>query len=365
VPRSKLRPEDARRSNRALVLQAIVEVPGRSRADLARATGLTKVTVSDLVAELIETGLVRESGTSSDSRPGKPSTRLEFIPDARDVLAIDLSARDRFRGAVISLAGVPVRTIERPLDGAVGDAALTAAHELARDLLAAATHPVLGIGVGTPGTVSAEGVVLSAPNLAWRSLHLQADLSSALGIPALVQNDANVAVLAERRFAGLSGDLARIHLSRGVGAGLLVGGQLVHGATSDAGEIGHVVIDRDGPACTCGKSGCLETQVSVPALTARMQADPDGASGVLTEAGRLLGRALAPVVGMLGLQQIVIGGPDDVVRAELLDAARTEITERTRSDFRPELDLRGSSLGRDAVLLGAAALVLLNQLGIS
>ena len=96
-----------------------------------------------------------------------------------------------------------------------------------------------------------------------------------------------------------------------------------------------------------------------------MQAHPDASCDVLTDAGRLLGRALAPVVGMLGLQQIVIGGPDEVVRAELLDATRAEITERTRSDFRPELDLRGSSLGPDAVLLGAAALVLLNQLGIS
>jgi predicted NBD/HSP70 family sugar kinase len=365
MTRSKLRPEDARRSNRALVLQAIVDHPGRSRADLARATGLTKVTVSDLVAELIDAGLVRESGTRSDVRPGKPSTRLEFIPDARDLLAIDLSARDKFRGAVISLAGKPVRVIERPLDGAVGTDALAAAHDLARQLLTTATHPVLGIGVGTPGTVSADGVVISAPNLAWHDLHLQAELAEALGIPVLVQNDANVAVLAERRFAGLSGDLARIHLSRGVGAGLLVGGHLVHGATSDAGEIGHVVIDPDGPACTCGKSGCLETQVSVPALNARVQADPDATGEVLAEAGRLLGRALAPVVGMLGLQQIVIGGPDDLVRAELLDAVRAEITERTRSDFRPELDLRGSSLGRDAVLLGAAALVLLNQLGIS
>ncbi len=363
--RSRLRAEDTRRSNRALVLQAITDHPGRSRADLARATGLTKVTVSDLVAELIDTGLVRESGTSSDTRPGKPSTQLEFIPDARDVLAIDLSARDRLRGAVVSLAGDPVLIIERPLDGAVGKAAQAAAHLLATELLAAATHPVLGLGVGTPGTVNADGVVLSAPNLTWHDLHLQAELSDSLGIPALVQNDANVAVLAERRFAGLSGDLARIQLSRGVGAGLLVGGRLVHGAASDAGEIGHVVIDPDGPACSCGKSGCLETLVSVPALNARIQARPDAADEILADGGRRLGEALAPVVGMLGLQQIVIGGPENLVRAELVDAIRTEITERTRSDFRPDLDLRASSLGRDAVLLGATALVLLNQLGIS
>src|SRR6187455_1008230 len=93
--RRKLRPEDARRSNLALVLQAIYDDSQLSRADLARATGLTKVTVSDLVAELIGSGLVRESGVSGVQRPGKPSTLLAFEPGTRDILAMDLSARDQ------------------------------------------------------------------------------------------------------------------------------------------------------------------------------------------------------------------------------------------------------------------------------
>ena len=358
------RPEDARRANRAHILQAITEQSGLSRADLARATGLTKVTVSDVVAELIDTGLVGETGPTVGARPGKPSTGLELITDARDVLAIDLSDKDMLRGAVVSLAGVPTRVIERPLDGAVGEPARATALELARDLLAVATNPVLGLGVGTPGIVDATGTVVSAPNLDWHRLPLSVYLAEILDIPVLVQNDANVAVLAERRFAGFSGDLVRIHLSRGVGAGLLIAGHLVGGAYGDAGEIGHVVVDPNGLPCTCGKTGCLETVASVPAIKARIKADPDAAADILADTGTLLGRALAPVVGMLGLQQVVIGGPDAVVRPELLDAVRTEISDRTRSEFRPELDLRGSALGRDAVLLGSAALVLLNQLGI-
>ncbi|MCA0296777.1 MAG: ROK family transcriptional regulator [Actinobacteria bacterium] len=362
--RRKLRPEDARRSNLALVLQAIYEDSQLSRADLARATGLTKVTVSDLVAELISAGLVLESGTSEIQRPGKPSTLLAFRADARDILAMDLSARDQLRGSVLSLRGEPLLTTVRPLDGAVGDDALAAARELARDLAKAATHPILGLGVGTPGTVNAAGTVLSAPNLHWHNLPLAELLHDDLGLPVRVENDANVAVLAERRFAGGADDLVRVQLSRGVGAGLLVGGQLVRGAASDAGEIGHVVIDESGATCGCGKVGCLETWTSVPALTSRIAVEPARRDELLAEAGHRLGLALAPVVGMLGLADIVIGGPVDIVTPALLDAARDCIADRTRSEFRPELDLIASSLGTDAVLLGAAALVLLNELGV-
>ncbi|MCC6495868.1 MAG: ROK family transcriptional regulator [Propionibacteriaceae bacterium] len=363
--RRKLRPEDARRSNLALVLQSIYNDSQLSRADIARTTGLTKVTVSDLVAELIGSDLVRESGMSGVTRPGKPSTLLGFNAAARDILAMDLSAPDQLRGAILSLRGEVLLTRVRHLDGAVGEAALAAARELAKELAAAATRPVLGFGVGTPGTVNTAGTVLSAPNLHWHDVPLQQLLAADLGLPVRVENDANVAVLAERRFAGGPDDLVRVQLSRGVGAGLLVGGNLVHGAASDAGEIGHVVIDDSGARCGCGKTGCLETWTSVPALTARLAAEPGRRDQVLAEAGYRLGLALAPVVGMLGLAHVVIGGPADIVATPLLDAARNCVADRTRSEFRPELELVPSSLGDDAVLLGAAALVLLNQLGVA
>ena len=363
--RRTLRPEDARRSNLALVLQTVKTTPRLSRADLARETGLTKVTIGDLVAELIAADLVRETGTSDTSRPGKPSTLLELNDGGRDVLAMDLSARDRLRGAVVSLAGEPLVRLTRPLDGAVGDPALDAVRALAAELVAAATNPILGLGVGTPGTVDRLGTVLSAPNLHWSDVPLRELLLADLDLPVLVENDANAAVLAERRIAGGPDDLVRVQLSRGVGAGLLIGGRLVHGAASDAGEIGHVTIDNDAPRCGCGKIGCLETWASVPALNARIAENPGRRDEFLADAGHRLGRALAPVVAMLGLQRIVVGGPSDIVTDPLLNAARDLIVERTRSEFRPALELTASPLGEDAVLLGAADLVLLSELGVS
>ncbi len=363
--RRKLRPKDARRSNRSFVLQAVTDNPPLSRADLARETGLTKVTISDLVAELIDSGLVIETGTSEMGRPGKPSTLLALNPAGRDILAIDLSARDQVRGAVLSLRGEPVLTKVRALDGATGQQALDAARTLAAELVEAASHPILGLGVGTPGTVDLSGTVLWSPNLCLTDMPRQARLHDDLGLPVKVENDANVAALAERRFAGAPSDLVRIQFSRGVGAGLLVGGRLVHGAASDAGEIGHVAIGENGPLCGCGKTGCLEAWASVPVLRTQMDADPERADDILGRAGRRLGLALAPVVGMLGLQHIVVGGPADIVTPALLDAARSCIVERTRSQFRPQLELVASSLGQDAVLLGAGALVTLTELGVT
>lgn len=363
--RRTLRPEDARRSNLALVLQAILVDPQLSRADIARSTGLTKVTVSDLVAELIADGLVQESGPSDQTRPGKRGTLLTVNQSGRDIVALDVSAPDTIRGAIVSLTGEIRDVVVRDLGGAVGDDAVTAVRELSADLVAACSHRVLGVAVGTPGTVAALGTVLSAPNLQWRDLPLRALLADDLQIPVRVENDANVAVLAERRFAGGPDNLVRIHLSRGVGAGLLVDGRLVHGVANDAGEIGHVVVDENGPLCRCGKYGCLEMWTSVPSLRARLGADPDGRDRVLGEAGVWLGSVLSPIVAMLGLQHVVIGGPADLVTAPLLDATRRCIQDRTRSAFRPDLEITPSTLGEDAVLLGAAALILLDQLGVA
>lgn len=363
-PRST-RPEDGRRQNLALVLQSLQDEPQLSRADLARRTGLTRVTISDLVAQLITDDLVVETGTTAGTRPGKPATMLSIHDDGRDIVALDLSAPRTITGGVFGIRGQARQLAQRDLGTTTGEPAYTAVLDLAHELLAAATRPVLGIGVGTPGTVDRQGRVIAAPNLGWHGLPLQQRLAEALDLPVHVENDANVAVLAERAFAEGPANLIRVQVSRGVGAGLLIAGSVVTGTSAAAGEIGHVVIDHGGAPCPCGKNGCLETWLSVPSLRRRMTepgAEPDE---VLAEAGRRLGMALSPVVGMLDLNDIVVGGPAELVDGTLLAAAQQVVTERTHSDFRGEVRLRLSSLGDDAVLLGAVALVRRIQLGVS
>jgi predicted NBD/HSP70 family sugar kinase len=364
-PRTKALPEDARRHNRALVLQTLYAEAEISRADIARATGLTRVTVSDLVATLIAEGLVVEKGTRLDTRPGKPATLLSIDPSSFHIVGLDLSGHDRFRGAVMDLYGNVTASVAEPLDGRTGEDAVDLVLRLARSLLAETDRPLLGVGVGSPGVVDTDGVVVSAPNLGWHDLPLRTRVEAALGVPVQLGNDANVAVLAEHSFGAAVGDLMLVKIGHGVGAGLLLGGSPLYGSNYAAGEIGHVVVGGDGEQCVCGKRGCLETWLSAPRLHAQLAESGADAEATLTEAGRRLGVALAPVVGALDLAEIVLSGPTELLDGALAESTLATLRERTMADFHSDVALRMSALGDDIVVRGAAVLVLSGQLGVS
>jgi predicted NBD/HSP70 family sugar kinase len=232
--------------------------------------------------------------------------------------------------------------------------------------VAAATLPVLGIGVGSPGVVDLAGVVLSAPNLGWSGEELQASLSQRFGVPVVVANDANVAALAEHSFGAADSDMMLIKVGHGVGAGLLLDGTPLFGSRFAAGEIGHVVVGTDGGAqCACGKRGCLETWLAVPRLEQAIAASPDDRVTILTEAGQRLGIALAPVVGALNLAEVVLSGPTHLLDGVLAAATIETLRARTMAEFHGDLTLRMTTLGEDIVMRGAAVMVLSAQLGVS
>ncbi|MCW4386067.1 ROK family transcriptional regulator [Salinibacterium sp. SYSU T00001] len=369
-PSRKLLPEHARGHNRSLVLQTLYRASGKSRADLARDTGLTRVTISDLIAELMLEGLVIELGQrEGEARPGKPATLLDLKRDAFQIVGIDLSAFEIFRGALLSVDGEVLHSAEIPLAGSTGADATAKVFALAEELVAAATSPVLGIGVGSPGVVALDGTVLGAPNLGWRHEPLQTALSAHFDLPAVVANDANAAVLAEHSFGGSEGDLMLVKVGHGVGAGLLLGGSLLHGSRFAAGELGHVVVGtHGGPLCVCGKHGCLETWLATPRLDAALaEARSSGTptEPILTEAGRHLGIALAPVIAALNLPEIVLSGPRELLDGALTDAAVDTLRNRTMAEIHGELSVRMTTLGEDIVVRGAAAMVLSKQLGVS
>jgi predicted NBD/HSP70 family sugar kinase len=344
-PRSSLRttakslPEHARGHNRSLVLQTLYSAGAMSRADLARATGLTRVTISDLISELISDNLVVEQGTRDEARPGKPATLVDIDRGGFRILGIDLSGHDAFRGALLDLDGGIHDRVTAPLDGATGEAAVGKVLDVARDLAARATVPILGVGIGSPGVVDLAGIVLTAPNLGWHDLALQDRLSEELGLPTLVANDANVAALAEHSFGDALSDTMLVKIG-------VVG--------TDGGE-----------ACACGKHGCLETWLAIPRLEARIAAAPGGRDDILSRAGERLGIALAPVVGALDLAEVVLSGPAHLLEGPLARAALDTLRSRTMAELHGDLALRGSALGEDIVMRGAAAMVLSGRLGVS
>lgn len=372
-PTAKVLPNQARGHNRSLVLQALYSDGPASRADLARATGLTPVTISALVGDLLTEGLVTELGTRAAARVGKPATLVGFDPSAALIVSVDLSADERLRGAVLDLNGVVRSRAEVARDGKTGEAAVGLVRELAGRLVAeaGATARVLGVGVGSPGVVNdTAGIVRDAPNLGWRDLPLAATLATALSVPVRVANDANAAALAEHTFGG-AGDSGVLVLTvgQGVGSGILVDGALVRGERFAAGELGHVVVDERGERCACGRIGCLETVLAVPLLRGRLAAlEPGDAAGrdrVLASAGRRLGLALAPVISALDLGEIVLNGPPDLLGGPLAEAALATVAERVMPVTADALAVRLSSLHEDSVLLGASVLVLSGELGVS
>lgn len=336
-----------------------------SRADLSRETGLTRVTISDLVAELITDGFVTEKGVREASGPGKPAMLVDLDRDGHRIVGIDLSGSDTFFGAVLTLDGdiVARREVPRP----PADQAVATVVELARELVADAHAPVLGIGVGTPGVVDERGIILTAPNFGWAGFDLEGALQSALNLPVLVANDANAAVLAEYTFGGAADDVLLVKVGRGVGSGLLAAGQPMRGSHFAAGEIGHVTVGTDGgPVCVCGKVGCLEAWLSVPSLTTRLDAAlASERESILRDAGERLGIALAPVVGVLDLSQIVLSGPPELLDGPLAQATVETLRTRTLAQFHDGVRVRMTEQGQDIVLRGAAVMVLSGQLGVS
>ncbi len=365
-PSGRHLPEDTRRHHRALLLQLLFRYGPASRADLARSSGLTRVTVSDVVGNLVAEGLLTESAAPvapGQGRVGKPPVLVQLAGEARQIVAVDLSADGVVSGALLNLSGDVQERRSQPLEGRRGEDAVALVHTIVRELVEAATRPVLGIGVGTPGVVDAAGVVVDAPNLGWHGTPLAEGLRTAFDVPVFVANDANTAVLGEHTFGDAGdGGLMLVRVGTGVGAGLVLEGALLHGHRSAAGEVGHVVIDPDGAECACGRRGCLETVLAAPRLRERLAADgPDA----LAEVGVQVGVALAPVVGTLNLHELVLSGPLELLDGPLLGAVDRTIRERTMPVSGDELVVRTSALGDDVVLVGAAVLVLAGQLGVS
>lgn len=361
-------PEDARRTNRSLLLRLLHHGGPASRAELSKLVGLTPATVSAVIKELLERGVVEELGRTSGG-VGKPATVVGIVPDGWHVVSISLSAPDQFVGAIVNLAGKVVvrRTYERA--GKVGSEAVELVASICDELVADSERPLLGIGIASPGIVDGRGTVLNAARLGWHGLPLADQLGRRTGLTVHVANDANAAALAELSFGHSDAtSFLLVRVDQGVGAGLVLDGRLYRGTRSAAGEIGHVVVDPEGAPCTCGKRGCLETVISAPLLEGRPggapSTDADSELAVLRRAGGHLGTALATVLSALDLDDVVLSGSEPVMTTTFRDAISDAVAARTMREISDALTVHPSSVGDDDVILGAAALVLDHELGI-
>jgi predicted NBD/HSP70 family sugar kinase len=325
--------------------------------------------VSTVIGELVDAGMIEEAGRTATGSVGKPATLVSVVADARHVVCLDLSRDDEIRGAVVNLACKPVirRSVRRrAVNGAPvsGQALAELAADVASDLADRAERPLLGIGVSSPGVVDTDGVVAKSAHLGFDHLPLGPFIAERLRLPVRVANDAHAAALGELALAPTaSGNLLLVRITEGIGAGIVLNHQLYTGAAHAAGEIGHVVVNPRGDLCACGNRGCLETLVSVPLAAMRAAGRADRPA--LARAGRYLGAALAHLVSGLDLDTVVLSGMDEALGEPFRLAAAEAIRSRTLSDFGERLQFRLSDFGDDDALLGAAVLILDQELGVA
>src|SRR6187401_2566593 len=373
--------QQTRTFNQQLVLRALHDHSPLSRADLARLTGLTRTSVGDLVGTLIDAGLIEEVGRGRSSG-GKTPILLRVAPDGRHLIGLDLGEA-QFSGAVVNLSGDILRSIHLPLDGRDGDAALELVFELVDALRADDRSQLLGIGVGAPGIIDTSTGTVRWSVLNWAELRLGPELEDRYGIPVVVANDSHAAALAELTFfrRPRPNNLIVIRVGRGVGAGIILNGQLFQGDGHGAGEFGHVSMGPGGAACRCGREGCLETRASMRALVDAAGAvqpsitDERGLvaaflAGVLSirrivlEAARLLGIAVGWLIGVLNVRHVLVVGPVAALGGDWL----AEVQRSARSSALPllarETQIEFGHVHDDVVVVGASALLMEQLLGL-
>jgi len=375
--------QQTRTFNQQLVLRALHDHSPSSRADLARLTGLTRTSVGDLVGALIDDGLIEEIGRGRSSG-GKSPILLRVAPDGRHLIGLDLGEA-QFSGAVVNLRGDILRSIHLPLEGRNGDAAVELVFQLVDALRADDRSSLLGIGIGAPGVIdTSTGTVRWSVNLDWADLQLGPLLEDRIGVPVIVANDSKVAALAELTFfrRPRPNNLIVIRVGRGVGAGIILNGQLFQGDGHGAGEFGHVSMGGGASApCHCGRVGCLETMTSMTALVdaartieasitddsgliAAFHAGVAGIRTVVLDAARELGVAIGWLIGVLNVRHVLLVGPvagfgDDWL-AEVRRHARTSVLGLLADDTQIEF----GHVHDDVVVLGASALLMEQQLGL-
>jgi predicted NBD/HSP70 family sugar kinase len=374
-----------REINRMALVRVVQRVPGLSRAELAKETGLTKSTVSLLVQDLVDEGWLFESDVQATGAIGRRPTPLFLDGNRLAMIGAEVSV-DSIVVLTVSLSGEVINGTSEPL---ANTQPADVIHRLAQlisslvDQARADGRSLLGVGDGVPGAVlDRQGMVKLAPNLPWRDVAFLETLSRELealgtsGLQIQVQNDYDVAALSEYEFgeAPLPDPLIYLGLGVGVGAGVIVRDRLFLGAEGYAGEVGHSILQVEGPVCSCGRRGCAETFVGQRAISAQINGNAGELLSVETirhllerndaaamlavrRAGHYLGVLIQNLWTYFNPGRIVLGGPLCELGAPFLEAAQSCLGRYAEDCGMSLPEIQLSRFGSRSVAVGAAALV--------
>jgi len=366
--------------NRTILLNAIRANEPISRAVLAHLSGLSPATVTAITGDLIDEDLVFEKETG-DSSGGRRPILLALNPRGGFVIGVKLM-EDHAVGALTDLnAAVLFKDTIIFADGTV-DAVISALVSLVNSLIyQGGIHKkqLLGVGVGLAGVVdSSSGMLRQSPFFGWKDTPLRDLLQSRLRVPIYIDNDVNTLTLGEKWLgAGIPVDnFVVITVGRGIGMGMVINGQIVRGKSGGAGELGHIVVDPNGPLCDCGKHGCLESFLSDRALLAtarrvvgedvrdiddlvrRATAGSEEAKSVLAGAGELLGREIANLVNILDPKLIIISGEGVRMGELFFSALRSAVAKNVMPGLAKDSEILMAAWEDDVWARGAASVVI-------
>lgn len=381
--------EGMQSQNRSLILQILSDVDTCTRTELAEHTGLTPASITKIIGEMIEHGIVVEGGNVAGKKQRR-SVAISLNRQLCKVLAVKI-ARRSFSVAVFELGGRMLGMVHRVITVArehpemVMDDLMGEIHTCMRQY-----HDIRAIGVGVPGPyLRDEGkIAIMSEFSGWEQINISQRISSEVDIPVIVEHDANAGAFAEWRFGrsfgyGNRGTLVSLLASEGIGAGVINGGQILRGNAGVAGEVGHMSINLHGPRCVCGNYGCLEQYTSALSfakmVTKDLENHPESSlnrESVITattvfnhmrsgdtfaieevkKVGRYMGVGMANIVYLYNPSEIIM---TDIMTGGgeiLLNAAREVVKERTLPVLSEKLVIRRTELKYDTILMGAAAL---------
>ncbi|TDC24691.1 ROK family transcriptional regulator [Micromonospora sp. 15K316] len=374
------------RNRGALLTRLFLNGP-LTRQDLVRSTGLSQPSVSNVVSDLIEEGLVAEAG-AAESDGGRPSMMLRIAPRFAFLVGVDVG-ETRVRVELFDFAMTLLSSAEYPLDPARTEPAEVAGHVLAGiDAVAGAAGvrpaDVLGVGIGVSGVVSqGEHAVVHAQALGWDRVPLEQLIAAGTDLPLHIDNGAKTLGQAEMWFGAGKGARHAVFalVGSGVGAAVVAGGATYRGASSSAGEWGHTTLVYGGRLCRCGARGCLEAYVGAEAIIDRYREARggrpvpgedeesqlnalivDAAAGsatarrVLDETAAFLGAGVANLINLFNPERVVLGGWAAMALGDLLPAVREAAGRQALREPYEQASIELCRLGVDAVALGAATL---------
>jgi len=385
--------------NKDVVLELIRMAPeGVSRAAIAQLLGVSRSSISVIVDDLIQAGLVLEHGVGA-SRGGRRPIVLQINPDAGRVLGIAIGATHALvilsdlRGGILAEASAAL-DIAQPPQTYLDRVYALADHCLART--ESTPSCLSAIGVGVPGPVILDRGHVAAPPImpGWDSFAISQALKARWNTEIVLDNDANLGALGEYTYGGGRGErnLVYVKIGTGIGCGILLDGMIYHGVLGTAGEIGHVTINEDGPPCSCGNYGCLEAMAGGCAIAQRAEmairagqqtsltalcheralsvhdvveaahAGDHLCQQLLSDAGRHVGSALASLINLLNPGAILMGGGVTLAGELFLGAVHQSVQERTMRPALRAVRLAPAALGSRASAMGAVALAITQTL---